>query len=398
MAIEKRLHRILQMLPLTVVLGVDSDFSRYRYFLQLAYGMGIKENFVNQYLKGKVDVLVYPVKYGQDQYVKIGGEYERVTDMERAVRKQSGDVDAVIFPGQCLGEDYLFEIPGQWERNYEFAFENELYQIVFAEAFPYGKENFVELINEAIQEYPYGVSKKVLLYKPNIRYGATDVSSLDDAIDKTTLKLRKFVQDIQIYEDPGNTENLGKVKYDLSAQYRGKKAKEVENVERFFEATFEYDYSREATRFLNIGYEKEEGILSEQSFRSASDFTHVKNTDDVEKTILFNYLTILRAGGEGIVKLARRLYEIYLARFLNMEELEFDDMLGKTIDSIMKEYRFKKKISCPATSIEYLVLCNREGYIFKLKKCVNESIEKNVHMEIKKAIEQKLKECEARYL
>lgn len=398
MAIEKRLRRLLQALPLTVVLGVDSDFSRYRYLLRLADGMRLKENFVNQYLKGKVDVFVYPVKYGQDQYVKIDGEYETVTDMERAVRGNSGSVEAIILPGQCLGEDFLFEIPGQWQRGYESAFENELYQLVFVETFPYGKENFVELLNEAIQEYPYGVSKKIFLYKPNVRYGATDVSSLDDALGKTVLKLRKLVQDIRIFEDTGSNERLGEVKYDLSSQYRGKKAKEVEEVKGFFESGFEYDYSREATRLLNVGHGKKDGVLSEQSFRKASDFVKVKNADDVKKTILSNYLSILSADGESIAKLAKRLYEIYLARFLDTEELEFDDMVNKTIDSIKKGYRCKKKRPCPATSIEYLVLCNREGYILELKKCVNESIEENVHMEIKKGIEQKLKECEARYL
>lgn len=32
---DNRLYQLLQVLPLTIVLGVNLDFSRYRYFYQL---------------------------------------------------------------------------------------------------------------------------------------------------------------------------------------------------------------------------------------------------------------------------------------------------------------------------------------------------------------------------
>lgn len=398
MAIERRLHRLLSALPLTGVLGVDSDFSRYRLLLRLTDVMKHKESFVNQYLKGKVNILVYPLKYGQDQYVKVDGDYERVVDIEKAVREYRESIETIILPGNCLGQDFLFEVPVQWDSEYEFTFENSLHQLIFVEAFPYGKENFVELINNAVRQYPYGVSKKILLYKMNISYGATDVSSLDDAIDKTVLKLKKLISNIQVFEDGESDERLGKAEYDLSVQYRGKKAREIEDVKEFFDSGFEYEYSREATRYLNVGYDKKDGILSEQFFQMASDFKRVKDADNVEKAILSNYLEMFSAERESINQLAKRLYNIYLARFMDTESLRFDDMVRRTADSIRKGYRCKRKKACPDTSIEYMVMCNKEGYIVKLKKCVNESIEQNVYLEIKKGIEQKLKECEVKYL
>lgn len=398
MAIERRLYRLLCTLPLAGVLGVDSDFSKYRLLLRLTEAIKHKENFVNQYLKGKVNVLVYPIKYGQDQYVKADGNYEKVVDIERAVREYRESIEAVILPGGCLGEDFLFEVPGQWDPEYEFTFENSLYQLIFVESFPYGKENFAELINEAIRQYPYGVSKKILLYKMNVNYGATDVSSLDDAIDKTVLKLKKTIQNIQIFEETGASGQLGKAEYDLSAQYKRKKAKEIEGVKEFFDSGFEYEYSREATRYLNVGYDKRDGILSEQFFQRASDFKKIKDADNVEKAILSNYLELLNTERESINQLAKRLYGIYLARFMDTESLVFDDMVRQTAESIRKGYRCRGKKACPDTSIEYMVMCNKEGYIVKLKECVNESIEKNIHLGIKKGIERKLKECEAKYL
>lgn len=398
MAIEKRLRKLLQALPLAEVLGVDSDFSRYRYLLRLVHGMGLKESFVNQYLKGKVDVLVYPVRYGQDPYVKIGGEYSATDDIEKTVREYANAIEALILPGECLGEDFLFEIPGHWDLDRELTIENDLYQIVFIEAFPYGKESFVELIHDAVRKYPYGVSKKILLYKSNVRYGASDVSSLDDGIEKTIGKLGKYVRDIRIFAESGTSEGLRGVKYDLCAQYRGKKAKEAEDVRHLFESEFEVDYLRESTRLLNVGDGEKDGILSEQSFRRASEFENIKNTDDVGKAILSNYLEILRGNGESIEELARCLYEMYLASFLDTDTLEFGHMVSKTIDAVRKAYRCKSKRPCPAASIEYRILCNQEGYILDLKKCVDESIEEQIHQEIKRGIEQKLKECEARYL
>lgn len=398
MAIEKRLRRLLQMLPVTAVLGVDSDFSKYKYLFQLTDKIRHKEKFVNQYLKGKVDVVVYPLKYGENQYVKLNRGYEQVADIEKAVIEYHSTIQAVILPGKCLGEDCLFEIPGRWDSDYEFTFGNTLQQIVFVEMFPYGKENFVELIWKVIRQYPYYVTKKVLLYKGSVRYGATDITSLEGAIDKTILALSNLVQEIQVFDASQSDEKLGKVRYDLVSQYKKKKAKEIEDVKEFFISGFEYEYSRESTRYLNIGCDGKDGVLSEQSFQKASVFENVRNAVDVEKAILENYLTIFAGGRDSIVGLAKRLYGIYLDRFLDVESVDFEDMAKRTIGLIRKKYRCKGRKACPETPIEYLVLCNKEGYVVKLKKCVSKSVEENIHLEIKKGIVQKLKECEEKYL
>lgn len=395
---DNRLYQLLQVLPLTIVLGVNLDFSRYRYFYQLTDELKNRETFVNLYLKDKIDILVYPARYGQDIYVKLSdGGYEKVQDIDKVFDVYKNSIKTLIIPGHCLNNDFLFEIPGRWDLDYELTFKNSLFQIIFVESFPYGKENFVKLLNEAVQKYPYYVVKKVLYYKA-VKTGATDTTSLDDAINKAASKISKYILDIRIFEGKENDDKDRKISYDFSAQFKWKKLKEVEAVKRAFESMFEYDYSIESTRLLCVGENEKPGVLSEQSFQKAADFEKVKNAEDIEKVIVANYLAILSDNKESIAKLAEVLYEEYLRGFLSVEKIDFGEMPNQVICSIKRDYKFKRKKSCPDTSVEYMILCNKEGYIVKLKKCVNKIIEERVHLKLKKDIEQKIKECEAKYL
>lgn len=400
MSIDKKTHTLLRRLPLIGVLGVNSDFSRYKYLIRLTDELRFKENFVNQYLKDKVNILVYPKKYGENRYIKVDEDYIEIKNLKKAITEYKNAIEAIILPGHCLDKDCIFEIPGQWDRDYEFIFGNSIYQVIFVEAFPYGKENFIHLLDDATHEYSFSLSKKVLFYKANVQYGATDVSLLDDAIDSAVLKIKEYVQSWSVFDDTSEKYKLCESEFDLSAQFKKKKHIQIEKMKKVFETEFEKDYLNEATRFLNVGFYGDErnGILSEQSFQKASDFENVKGSDDVENRILSNYLSILKHSGKSIVKLARELYCIYLNEFINIELFEFDKFEKQTISAIENNYKLSKKRACPSKSYEYMILCSKEDYIVKLKKCVNQSIEENVHLKIKDDIKQKLEECEEKYI
>lgn len=400
MLTDNRISVLLQKLPLIAVLGVDADFSKYKYLARLMDELKYKENFVNQYLKDHINIVVYPEKYGEDRYIKAGEKYISVKNMEKAVAEYRDTLEAIVLPGHCLDEDYIFEIPGQWDIDYEFTFGNSLYQIIFVEAFPYGKESFINLLDEAIEGYPFRIPKKVLFYRSDVQYGATDVSLLDDAIDNAVSKIKKYVQSWNVFDDSSRKNQLKELEFDLSTQFKRKRLKQIQKQKILFETHFERDYINESTRFLNIGDEENRkyGILSEQAFQRISDYENVKGSYDVEKKIFSNYLSLLKDNGESIISLVKKMYDIYLWDFLNIESLEFGDIKKQLIGSIEKNYKLRAKRPCPSTSYEYMILSAKENYIVKLKACVNSSIEENVHLKIKSDIKQKLEECEAKYL
>lgn len=400
MLIDNRISTLLQKLPLIAVLGVDADFSRYKYLARLTDELKYKENFVNQYLKDNINIVVYPKKYGEDRYIRAGEKYIPVKNMEKAVSEYRDTIEAIILPGHCLDEDYIFDIPGKWDIDYEFTFGYSLYQIIFVEAFPYGKESFINLLDEAIEEYPFRIPKKVLFYRSDVQYGATDVSLLDDAINNAVSKIKKYVQSWNVFDDSSRINQLKGIEFDLSAQFKRKRLKQIQKQKILFKTHFERDYINESTRFLNIGDEenKKYGILSEQAFQKISDYENVKGSYDVEKKIFSNYLSLLNDDGESIIGLVKKMYDIYLWEFLDMESLEFGNIKKQMIRSIEENYKLRVKRPCPSTSYEYMILCAKENYIVKLKVCVNNSIEKNVHLKTKSDIKQKLEECEAKYL
>jgi hypothetical protein len=269
--------------------------------------------------------------------------------------------------------------------------------VLLLESFPYAKESFVALLENVIKNYSFSANIKIILYNIGIQYGATDITSIDEALSSAVKTLNKYTQNVQIMSSEDNGAKKNAVASNLNFQYKAQKKQQVKEALEIFESCYEIDYMNDFQRFLVGNDEKDNGILSEQTFGAAAKFELIKGSDDIEKRILLNYVNIVKSNRDILIRMIENLYQTYLYCFVKIS----GDYSQKIVDMLIYElencYSFRSKTACPQTNIEYRRLCVDNGYIISLKQHVNDAIDRHIKERLREDIHNKLKECEVKY-
>lgn len=398
MYMNNNLHRLFHTLPVVCIFGNSADFSRYRYLHQITNVFESKFLYLNRYIRDKINVVVYPERYGSFiYYIKDDNVYQE-EDIDSVFKRSIDEIDAIVIPGKYENQNNLIEFPSMCDCEYDFSFSDYLVQMLFFESFPYGKQSFIDMVENAISIYPYSASSRIILYNNNEKYGATDIISEKESIDDVIIRLKRYTQDIQIVTEHFQISQINSLNSQVYSQYKIKKSKIIENRLKMLEDEFEFYYTEAAARFLINEGEGDNGVLSEQAFGTAFKYESVKKANDVERKIIDNYFKLLQNNQIFLYRLLCNIYDSYLNDLIELQERYLKKMAEEFIFGFDKKYKYGRKSRCPETPIEYRKLCNQEKYTIRLKQYVNELFYVIIKEKIYQDIYNKLKSCEVKYV
>jgi len=381
---NRRFHKLLLQFSATYIYGIEGDYGRYRMLRKLSDVFLEKEFLINRYLRDKVKIIVYPRVFGDSILAVINDELYAVNTVDQIKEVKC---DTLFIPGKDNISDraYIFPIEGFEEKI------NNACEVIFVESFPYGKKEFCDFVLEFVRTQGISCNKCVVLCDEGRKYGATDISDERAGFRSVTDKLSSYVDRIC---------NLSDYKYeypsiDIRKSCIEKKRVLLNDSKRLFLTG--YDSEFEFFKYRWLCNEDKRGILTDSCFEYISDYKNVKNSDNVEKTILDNMIAYTAEQKKEICNMIFGLLNTYLVDFENITSEEVDKCYDELIKEIKKAYKYGKKEKCPISKLDYRVLCSNNQYVIKLRTYFEKIFDEFLKAKIRLRIKETLDECEVEY-
>ena len=274
---NRRLHKLLIQFPATYIYGNEGDYSRYRLLRGLSDVFLERDFLINRYLRDKVKIIVYPRMFGDSIMAVTNDELYVVNSVDQI---KVVKCDTLFIPGKDIISDrtYIFPIEG-----FEEKIDNAC-EVIFVESFPYGKKEFCDYVLGFVRIQGISCNKCVVLCDEGRKYGATDISDEREGFRSVTEKLSSYVDRIC---------NLSDYKYehpsiDIRKACVEKKRVLLNESKRLFLTGYDSEFEFFKHRWLCNEHNR--GILTDSCFEYISDYEKVKNSDNVEKTMLDNMI------------------------------------------------------------------------------------------------------------
>lgn len=135
MEINKKLCKLFFQFPAICIYGNEGDFSRYKILKKIIIKFDNENYLINKYLRDRINVIVYPQKYGK---IMMAIDSEEIYTLEKMDMLTEKKYNWVLIPGDRLLTDEIIILPVS---DIEEVFN--IRQAVFVESFPLGKKSFV---------------------------------------------------------------------------------------------------------------------------------------------------------------------------------------------------------------------------------------------------------------
>ena len=384
MEINKKLCKLFFQFPAICIYGNEGDFSRYKILKKIIIKFDNENYLINKYLRDRINVIVYPQKYGK---IMMAIDSEEIYTLEKMDMLTEKKYNWVLIPGDRLLTDEIIILPVS-------DIEEEVFNIrqaVFVESFPFGKKEFCDLVLEFIKEQKITCSKKIILFDEDFQYGATDISDESVGIEGFIQKMSGVSDDIYLLSDYKENDN----KLSIKKQYIEKKRAILEYKIKSFKDGYDREFEFQKQRWLCD--EEKKSILSDAAFEEISDYKNVKNSIDIEKKIFNNLLDYLGEKKEDLCKMIKRLYNAYLYELVSISDKQIEKYYDKVISELKNTYKFQTKHKCPDSKLDYRVLCSNGQYVIKLRKYLEKIVDNCLKTSVKSDIETNLRLCEVKY-
>lgn len=399
MHIDYKLYKLLKTMPSTGVFGNNSDISRYRFMIKLTDSFNGKEKFLSTYIKDKITVVLYPKIYDNSLYIMKEDAFEHIEKIEDIASRDKSEISAVFIPTNTERINCLVEFPSVCEDADVSVFYNEFRQSIFFESFPYGKESFENMVSHIILNSSFSMHKKIVLVKNDIKYGATDVSNLDDAINKAMVSMKKYTSDI-LYSNMKDIDyEILKVKVKIYEQYKCRKHELIK--QRHYELLndFDMEYQMAKERFLISEGTNGHGILSPSFFSEISKYNKVSGSTNIEKKIFDNYIYKVSAESKNIERFLKMIWNRFMLEISELSEKSNKEFVKEVIIKNIKDnFVIKEKIACPDNPLDYRILKDKNGYIIKLEKYIMDYFDNDLKDDLYSLMEKIMNECEEKYV
>lgn len=384
MELNKKLRKLLFQFPATCVYGNEGDYSRYKMLREITDIFVGKELLVNKYLRDKVNIIVYPMMYGND-ILAINDDNIYVIDTVDQLKEKA--CDWLLVPGSEAGIDSIFVFPVT-EVNEDFS---NICEAIFVESFPFGKKEFCDYVLEFIKMQGITCHKSIILCDEGRKYGATDISDESAGIENINKKLSCYVDSICTLSDYKE----GDKDVDIKKSYVEKKRVMLSEVRKLFLEGYDREFEFLKQRWLCN--EDDKGVLTGSTFEYISDYKNVKGSDNVEKKMFDNMINHISGKKKNICNMINALLNTYLFNFVMISEEEIEQYYMGLISEIKKSYRFGSKEKCPNSKIDYRTFCDNKPYVIKLRTYFEKMIDENLKSMISSQIKKTLDKCEVEY-
>lgn len=297
---------------------------------------------------------------------------------------------------------YLFSIKGITAYDVTFICEgrddeglsdrNQFQKYVFVCSFPYETEIMKKLIGQGIQIRQKDLNTELLyvIYKRNLRTGATDLDVKDDVIKEIKKEYNKKIM-VEVYDEKSSRKQVFMSHMNLvhciSWDYTEKCKNEIKRIEdRVEEKKKDYD-NIERPAIEKEGYGDPQRM--EQSVKS---FRKLKTGMDIMEQYLSNYITskMYKRGENIILNFYRRIFSSDILLWSIDEEYEI-------MKKEMKKMLERKVLSCnkkeiiPADEMEFRKVLSKTNIHTDFARLLDEYYRNDIKEYIFDRIQQKMK-------
>lgn len=269
---------------------------------------------------------------------------------------------------------------------------NQFQKYVFVCSFPYETEIMKKLIGQGIQIRQKDLNTELLyvIYKRNLRTGATDLDVKDDVIKEIKKEYNKKIM-VEVYDEKSSRKQVFMSHMNLvhciSWDYTEKCKNEIKRIEdRVEEKKKDYD-NIERPAIEKEGYGDPQRM--EQSVKS---FRKLKTGMDIMEQYLSNYITskMYKRGENIILNFYRRIFSSDILLWSIDEEYEI-------MKKEMKKMLERKVLSCnkneiiPADEMEFRKVLSRTNIHTDFARLLDEYYRNDIKEYIFDRIQQKMK-------
>lgn len=189
MEMNKKLCKLFFQFPAICIYGNEGDFSRYKILKKITNVFYGKDTIINKYIRDRVNVIIYPQKYGKSI---MAVDNDEIYIFDKVDMLQNTSYSWILVPGSKSDSDEIVILPVT-DINEKIS---NIREAVFVESFPFGKKEFCDYVLDFIKEQKITCCKKIILFDEDFKYGATDISDKSAGIEEINKKMSPYINDI----------------------------------------------------------------------------------------------------------------------------------------------------------------------------------------------------------
>lgn len=236
--------------------------------------------------------------------------------------------------------------------------EKHIDKLLMFNSFPYGKLNIIEDLKYVMDNHE---ASEVLgvLYREERNFSSTDLSSEEESISDAKHNYAKRGIKTIVHEPGDYSEDIFEINPDFIRMFKDSYKNKYSKVKDRFNERYEREYDFNIKGYFNMFT-----ILDPEKYRKFDDifgFDKVKNSNDIWKTLMFNYKKKYMDGECGVFN---QIKDLYIEFIRDVCVWNLDEDLSKLNETILEAYNEhfgqEKVLKTPDSELEYIKLLNCE--------------------------------------
>lgn len=231
-------------------------------------------------------------------------------------------------------------------------------KLLMFNSFPYGKLDLIGDLEALLKENVIG-DVAAILYCENRRFGATDLSSEEESINRAKDNYsKKFIKTI-VYNSKRFDEEIFEISPDFIRTFKDSHKNRYFKAKNKFENRYEKQYEFNIKNYFNMftildpdEYEK---------FKKLFSFENVRNSSDIWGKFKLDFKEQYIDGDFGMLNIVEKLYKKFIEDICIWDLKDDLANLKKVVlDAYEQHFGKEKKLETPNTELEYIKLMNIE--------------------------------------